>query len=838
MAAEGQTTTLSGEILDPSPLDTFALDIAWGDGASDSLTFDATPISGGGVLWDPATRTFSVDHVYADNDAYAARLTITDDDGGLIESTTDSWSGTSAITSFGETDQFTPTATLGQTFNAGRSTDLRLDSFSFFVKGPETLDFEAFVMEWDGTKAVDPVLYQSTPQATTNSGDFEKFTFDTGGVILAADRSYVAFISASNLYDGINGLGVVGALSAGPFSDGMIVYARNGSDFESLSTTPWDRNVGEDLVFEAHFAEIIDHTVSVANFAPLVGHLAFQWPIEESQTATLNGQIFDDGVLDTFTLDVDWGDGDSQSIPLGATPLDSGGIVWEPATWSFSIDHVYQDNGDFSATVTVTDNDGDSFTTPAVMEPMSYEGGVHSGAQIQAWSPIGQSFVAQSPRIGTVGVFITDYNATIDDHSISIDLYAGEGAGGTLLATREVEAIPDGHYDFVEVDFSSVTLDVGSAYSIMLRNDTIRWGVPFSFTDAYAGGSMIKAGVPEPVDLGFRVLPLLPDMARPTVSVVNVAPVVGNLTLNGPIDEGQAATLTGKIADVSPQDTFTLDIDWGNGDTDSLLLDETPLNSGGVVWEPVTRTFSVDHVYGDNGDFDVNLTLTDDDGGSFVTPDVADAVGYEGGVHSGAQIQAWSPIGQSFVAQSPRIGTVGVFITDYNATIDDHSISIDLYAGEGAGGTLLATREVEAIPDGHYDFVEVDFSSVTLDVGSAYSIMLRNDTIRWGVPFSFTDAYAGGSMIKAGVPEPVDLGFRVLPSLPDMARREVTVENVRPCCTSSSNPCRSTKTASSRPRVMSSIRGPTIGRSPWTSRTARLPIPMTQRAKSCSCPTR
>ena len=271
---EGSATTLTGQIIDPGSLDTFTLDIAWGDGDSQNLSLPNTPINSGGVTWDPVTRTFSIEHTYQDNGEYTTTMTVTDDDGDVRTDTFEGWNGTSAVTGFGETDQFNPVATLGQTFATGRTQDLKLADFSFYLKGPETLDFEAFVMEWDGAKAMGPVLYQSSPRATTNSGVFEKFTFAPDDVTFQADRAYVVFLSASQLFDGINGLGIAGSRGDDPLASGMVVSARNGADFGSLTATDWSRTTNSDLVLEANFSGWAEQTVRVTNVEPQLANLS------------------------------------------------------------------------------------------------------------------------------------------------------------------------------------------------------------------------------------------------------------------------------------------------------------------------------------------------------------------------------------------------------------------------------------------------------------------------------------------------------------------------------------------------------------------------------------
>jgi len=182
---------------------------------------------------------------------------------GIID-TTSSWNGSDAIGSFGETN----TATYGQTFTVGSETSL--DNFKFYLNdsvNPDFTDFEAFVMDWSGTKATGSILYQSAPLSTSNnngSGGFEEFSINTGGLSLTSGNQYVAFFSASNLFDSINGTSIWAGLGgADVYSGGQFVFNNNGSNFSSLTSADWNKNhggTGSDLAFSMTFS---DGSVSV-----------------------------------------------------------------------------------------------------------------------------------------------------------------------------------------------------------------------------------------------------------------------------------------------------------------------------------------------------------------------------------------------------------------------------------------------------------------------------------------------------------------------------------------------------------------------------------------------
>jgi hypothetical protein len=180
-------------------------------------------------------------------------------DAGIID-TTSSWDGSSSISPFGENG----TATYGQTFTVDNETSL--DNFTFYLNDsidPDFTDFEAFVMDWSGTKATGSVLYQSAALSTTNnngSDGFEEFSINTGGLSLTSGNQYVAFFSASNLFDTIDGTSMWAGLNgADVYSGGQFVFNNNGSNFSSLTSEDWQKNfqgIGSDLAFSMTFSDV------------------------------------------------------------------------------------------------------------------------------------------------------------------------------------------------------------------------------------------------------------------------------------------------------------------------------------------------------------------------------------------------------------------------------------------------------------------------------------------------------------------------------------------------------------------------------------------------------
>jgi len=86
-----------------------------------------------------------------------------------------------------------------------------------------------------------------------------------------------------------------------------------------------------------------------------------------------------------------------------------------------------------------------------------------------------------------------------------------------------------------------------------------------------------------------------------TITVKNVAPTV--TATGGSINEGATATVSGTISDPGTSDTHTVGINWDDGSSVQSVT-RAQLAAG------------VTHVYGDNGTFNVLVSVSDDDGGA------------------------------------------------------------------------------------------------------------------------------------------------------------------------------------------------------------------------------
>lgn len=155
------------------------------------------------------------------------------------------------------------TATFGQTFTT--PDENVLDYFSMYLTDSvyytttelSPVQFKAYIAEWDGSKIIGPILYQSSLQTFTGSPTYvpTEYTFMPGGLTLTTGNQYVAFLNAE--FDGYTSVakmpksGVYGEV----YSGGDFVYFNNGDDFSKLSSAAWDQTSGlGDVWFKASFS--------------------------------------------------------------------------------------------------------------------------------------------------------------------------------------------------------------------------------------------------------------------------------------------------------------------------------------------------------------------------------------------------------------------------------------------------------------------------------------------------------------------------------------------------------------------------------------------------------
>lgn len=378
-----------------------------------------------------------------------------------------------------------------------------------------------------------------------------------------------------------------------------------------------------------------DFAATVNNLPPVVEAGADQ-TVDEGDTVSLDPASFTDaGVADTHTATIDWGDG---------SPVMTGSLTQGAGSGSVEGSHVYADNGVYTVTVTVEDDDGgigsDTLTVtvnnlPPVVEAGGDQSIVEGGSisldpaaftdpgtadehdAVIDWGdgtttdvPNVVGSVAGSHSYGGEGIFTVTVTVTDDDGGVGSDTFTVNvsDAGGPT-----VDAGPD------------VTIDEGQSVSLppstfvpAIGTDThtasINWGdgspdEPGSVDDVL---DTVSGSRTYPQDGSFSVGVTVTNQDDTSgadsfnVTVNNVAPAV-EAGADQAVNVGDTVTLDpATFTDPGTQDIHTATIDWGDGSAvDSGAVGEPSGSDPGTV--------GGSHVYTDPGIYTVTVTVADDD---------------------------------------------------------------------------------------------------------------------------------------------------------------------------------------------------------------------------------
>jgi PKD repeat protein len=311
--------------------------------------------------------------------------------------------------------------------------------------------------------------------------------------------------------------------------------------------------------------------VTVVNVAPTVD-AGSGVTINEGEDASIVSTFSDLGWLDTHTATVDWGEG---SVSSGAVSEENN----QPdATGTVTGSHTYGDNGVFTVTVTVCDDDGGCTSDTLAVSVLN----------------VAPSVTLLQPSVIAEGQS-ADYKSTATDPG-SDDLefsWSWEMRGGCDIATVYLNDPLHNPDPFPSPSVNPRQIEESQS---CVFGDDGTFTVTLTVTD----------------DDG------LSTSVSTTVTVYNVAPTVDSLP-SLTIDEGQKATFTGHATDPGSDDlTFEWTWDYRRPcDGTTLHMNDPSLGPDpfpSPTVNPRTVTESAACAYGDNGVFTITLTVTDDDG--------------------------------------------------------------------------------------------------------------------------------------------------------------------------------------------------------------------------------
>ncbi len=254
-------------------------------------------------------------------------------------------------------------------------------------------------------------------------------------------------------------------------------------------------------------------------------------------------------VSDTFT-DAGTNDTHTATINWGDVTSSTGVVNESGGSGSVSGDHSYSHSGLYTVTITLTDdNGGTSVKTTQVL--------VNSQPTVDAGGPY----------VGSEGSQLL-LQATANDADGDPLTYAWTY---TVSGANSPQCTPTG----AGTHLAALTL---------VCNDDATVNATVTVSD----------GITAPVH------------SDTTLTVGNVAPVLGSVVQDQSPPPGSTAAVLVGFSDAGTNDTHTATIDWGDGSTSPGTVSET--NGSGTVHGA--------HTYATDGHYNVTVTVTDDDGGS------------------------------------------------------------------------------------------------------------------------------------------------------------------------------------------------------------------------------
>jgi PKD repeat protein len=618
-----------GAFIDDGILDTHTVTVNWGDG---SATEPATVLPGA-----PGSGAILGSHTYADDGMYQVKVTVTDDDGGMAMQTfmvtvknvapTVTISG---LTSVDEGDE--NTWTIGPVVDPGDDTvsqyivhwgDGDTDIFTTaeldgmgrmvshtYVEGPNnytiTVDLVDEDAEFDAVDTLDvtvnnvPPVLVVAPDQMVNEGALLDLTgmgapplgaFIDAGILdthtVTVNWGDGSATEPATVLPGAPGSGAI--LGSHTYADDGVYEVKvtvtdddGGMDMESFFVTV--KNVPPVLVVAP------DQMVNEGSLLDLTG-MSGGFPL---------GGFIDDGILDTHTVTVNWGDG---------TPTEPATVLpGAPGSGAILGSHTYADDGVYEVKVTITDDDGGMdmesfFVTVTNVAPTL--GVTPSAAMIDEGSSV--DFTAMFSDAGFDNPANPTTPATGDPLAESFRYFVDWGDGRDQVPNEAVSDTNGGPGVPSNGSFGgSHTYADDGTYTVTIRiaDDNMSG----NFASGVAG-----------IDFVEQTFDIVVKNVNPTLTVTPNAASVNEgssfgfgATFSDPgFDNSNNTNPTAPPAIGNPlAESFRYFVDWGDGR--DQVPNEAVADTNGGVGTNSTGNFSGTHTYADNGTYTVKVRIADD----------------------------------------------------------------------------------------------------------------------------------------------------------------------------------------------------------------------------------
>ncbi|MGF1676241.1 MAG: PKD domain-containing protein, partial [Rivularia sp. (in: cyanobacteria)] len=332
---------------------------------------------------------------------------------------------------------------------------------------------------------------------------------------------------------------------------------------------------------------------TVNNIAPTVNAGDDRTTIE-NQEITFNGSFTDPGILDTHTINWDFGDGTVIQEILAPT-------------------HTYTAPGSYIATLIVTDKDGGTSSdtlqitvnnaAPAITE-LTGDTNINEGETANFNATATGNELTYTWDFGDNSDTVSGETVNhqfADNGTYTVTLTVANDTGGTTQETLTVNVdnvapVVNAGDNQITLEGSTITFNGNFTDPGILDTHTIEW----DFGDGNTATDILEPTHNYSQQGTYTVTLTITDSdgaaTQDTLTVVvnNAAPIISEITGDTNINEGDTANFSATATDPG-NDTLTYTWDFGDG-TDPQFGN------------------NVNHKYLDNGNYTVTLTVTDSDG--------------------------------------------------------------------------------------------------------------------------------------------------------------------------------------------------------------------------------
>lgn len=553
--------------------ESFTYDIDWGDGRDAIAGMAVADVNGGpGVQ---SSGTISGSHTYADDGVYTVTITVHDDNGGL---------GTTSFTvTVSNVDPVVVTPHGNQAIFEG-------DTVSF-----------ADLATFTDPGFDNPLNPNAADPPSISDPLHESFTYD---INWGDGRDAVSGVSIVDVNGG------PGVPSSGTIG-GSHTYADDGVYKVTVTVHDDNGGVGTSSFF-----------VTVTNVNPIVTTPNGNQSILEGQTvnfanlATFTDVGFDnplnnnpfsppaigDPKAESFTYGIDWGDG--RDAVVGANIADINGGPGVPSSGTIGGSHTYADDGNYTVTITVHDDNGGVGVAKFTVHVDNVEPTLTGTSNLVVDE--GALFTLNGLGVGVTDPGFDNPLNTLDPSNggetaemlSAMTINWGDGTVTEPLALAEFQAVQFQGPTTATFPGASHTYADNGTYtvSVTIKDDDMADFVTRTFTIE------VK-----------NVAPTLANFTSSPLTINEAGSISFNVNYSDPGFDNPLNTLDPSNGGETAE-SFTYDINWGDGRQEVVNLFTPDVNGAPGVLS--TGSFGGSHIYADDGTYTVTITIHDDDSGS------------------------------------------------------------------------------------------------------------------------------------------------------------------------------------------------------------------------------